>query len=267
MYSLTVGNKTYKAKTIKALLAETAKAIASGDSRIKELNTELKIKRGVIQPDTEADLQLPTVQPLSTEEAFQLSQDMLRPEGAQKAVRRYVEAEIGVPLDVLKNSAEAARVAAYKEKVFAAGKEFLQAHPEFVPSKANEEKMFAYMEQENILPISLKNYEIGYTRIKDTLDLRDPEAVTVTAPVVPVPPPVAPVPPAAPPAPVGRPRQASTGVAPRNSSVPTNATPTLPGIPGYPTRDQIERMSAKDMENHAIRLPKWQEHMELIYKK
>jgi hypothetical protein len=268
LYSLKVGNKVYKAKTIRSLLNETAKAIANGDTRIKELNTELKIKRGTIVPDLASDLDLPTIAPIGTDEAFQLGQDLLRPESMSKAVRRLVESEPGISLDSIKSDREVTKSAQFRERALAAGKEFLQAHPEFVPSNANESKMFDFMQERNIPPISLKNYEIAFSLIKDTLDLREEEDEPV---VVPTPTPVVPTPtptPNAPAAPQGtlRRRQATTGVAPGASSVPANSSTTLPGIPGFPTRDQIERMSAVQMANHEAKYgQKWIDHMELLY--
>lgn len=267
LYRLVVGNKVYKAKTIKALLQETAKAIANGDVRIKELNTELKIKRGTIVPDTGDDLVLPQVAPISADEAFQLSQDMLRPEGLPKAVRRVIEAELGAPLETIKSEREATRSAQFRERAFAAGRDFVQAHPEFIASRSNEEKMFEFMEQKNILPISLKNYDIAYAQIKDTLDLREeieePAAAVVPA-VVPVVPPVVPAAASTPAAPA-RARQATTGVTSRNSSAPSNAAPTIAGLPGYPTRDEYNRMSSKEVQTRMERDPRFEEHVNLLF--
>lgn len=266
LYHLKVGNKEYKAKTIKGLLQETAKAIASGDTRIRDLNTELKIKQGRIVPDKMPDVGGAEVAPLTADEQFQLSQDLLQPGSMPQAVARIIEAKLGVPLETLRNDRESRKAAKFKELAFSSGKEFVKAHPEMIPSQANESKLIDFMEQENIEPISLKNWNIAFAQIKDTLDLRDENEPTPPARAMPpvVAPPAAAAPPVVPPVPA-RPRQANTGITPSASSLPANAVPTNAGIPGYPTRDQINAASSKQMETWSLTLPKFNEHMEALY--
>jgi hypothetical protein len=268
LYHLQVGNKIYKAKTIKALLQETAKAIASGDTRIRELNTELKFKQGRLVPDKMPDVGGAEIAPLTAEEKFQLSQDLLQPGTMPQAVARIIEAKLGMSLDTLRTDRENRKAAKFRELAFSSGKEFVKAHPEMIPSQANEAKLIDFMEQENSEPISLKNWNIAYAQIKDTLDLRDENEpappARVVPPVVTPPAAAAPVVPAAPVTPA-RPRQATTGVTSSASSLPANAVPTVAGIPGYPTRAQIEAASSKQVETWTLTLPKFGEHMEALY--
>ncbi len=68
-----------------------------------------------------------------------------------------------------------AETAASRERIFAAAKEFLAAHPEFLPSEANEKLMLEHIFSNGMSGESAHHYELAYAELRDRLTERTPD--------------------------------------------------------------------------------------------
>lgn len=228
------GPQVFKGKTVAELLSKYRKAQEHATRKIREQALALKLRD---TPDPAKPL--PSYQPHtpSADELFQLAEDLKDPTKAPAALRRATEWQLGASFDEVRGTLQSINTDRARREVFEAGEAFMEAHPEYKRCAENEEAIFAYLDKHK-LAYTRKNFEIAFGELKSGLILVSPgqpvktgnEAETrIAAPVV------------------TRPRLASTGLSPRNSS----AVPPKDGTPaqkGKLTVEEIDNMPTAEYE-------------------
>jgi hypothetical protein len=165
-------------------------------------------------------------------------------------LNRAVEWKLGASTEELRNELAAREKERMKREIFAAGEEFMNAHPEYKRCTENEDAIFAYLNKNN-LAFTRKNFEIAFGELKPGLILVSPGAPQGNGTEAPIAQPVA-----------TRPRLASTGLSPRSSSaVPPRENPSA--NKGKLTAADIDAMPTAEYERR-LRDPGFAEEAERI---
>ena len=226
------GPQVFKGKTVAELLGKYRRAQEHATRKIREQALALKLRE---TPDPATPLPEFTPHAPTTDELWQLSEDIKDPNRAANALTRAVEWQLGANLGEVRATLQSIIAEKARRDVFAAGEAFTDAHPEFKKCPENEQAMFAYLDKHN-LAYTRKNFEIAFGELKSGLILVSSGQPTGSETETRIASPV-----------VTRPRTASTGLSPRTSSaVPPRENPSA--AKGKLTAEVIDAMPTAEYE-------------------
>lgn len=220
-WSITVNSdgppQKYYGETQDEVVAELTRAQEHATRTIREQKRQL---RTTVTPD--ADVPAVTFRPrsLTADERYVLTQRLGDPSQSAEAVRELIEAELGAPVEAIRNTLTVVQDNQIKAQFQREANTFVAAHPEFKQSEKNDESMLAYLRTRN-MGYTARNLEIAFEDLKDVLELKE-------------------IPSQQPATPVARPRQASTGI-PARSNVRVNGDVKV-GL----TVEELNNMSPED---------------------
>lgn len=224
---------------------EITDKVAKANKELVRLNRDLnkKVRLGQIEtdniPDSVTRIQNTDIKPkpLTSDERYQLSRDIMDAEKFEQAAQRIVESTVGDPNELresIRQTQEELKGLRAKEEA----RLFLQRNADYYVCQENWETISSWMIKNNLAPIAT-NFEYAFSELKNAGLMLDKPIVS--APVEPV---VAPV--AAPvEAPVQRiPVSINKNVASDNGISPAAAAPKKW------TKEQIEKMSGDEYKRN-----------------
>jgi len=156
----------FEADTQKDLL-EMVKA-AHKNAAKEMYKTKKAVKIGnLITPDPERPLNKYERKPLTADERVRIANAMKDPQTASDAAKTMIEAELGVPFDVMRDSLQYLEIRRRIEEAQEQTDLFLRAHPEYVNADSNKEMILKWLEKRN-LAITHKNLELAYEDLTST---------------------------------------------------------------------------------------------------
>lgn len=215
------------------VVTELIKAQQNATRTIREHKKAAKLN----PPQTQPARELPKFEPrsLSVDERFNLSQQLNDPSKNAEAVRALIEAELGAPIETVRQTLTLSQEQAFRQQIAEEAKRFLNSHPDFVPNAENDQTMIQYLEARG-LAYTAHNLDIAYEDLKDVLILKTatPQVATVV-----------------------RPRSASTGI-------PARSNTRTPSTPVGPTAEEINKM---DPSEYRRRLgdPQFRAHVNKLF--
>lgn len=229
------GVQVFEADTLEGLVDKLSAAQSHATRKIRELNQEVKKYRKPDEPEKPVEFKPRT---LTTDEQFQVQQDLQDPTKAGEAIIRVIEAKAGVPLEEIVKPLSAAEIDLQKQQAAEAATEFMRVTPEYIANETNKLALIGYMIEHRIAPISVNNFQIAFEEMKEAglLELKSSETA-----------------PALPPKkelesegiPQARPRGAtSSSLRPRGSQPQPSARP-----PKF-TKQQVLNMGPKEYKSH-----------------
>jgi hypothetical protein len=150
----------YYGATEKDVLDAVLSAQANASVRIKEL------KRAQHTAEPRAAVATPQVAPLTSDQAFKLTNDLNDPSKAPAAVARIVEAHVGIPLKTLGNNATEESQQRIAEKCGEAAAAFVDQNPEYKFCPHNSGLMVNYIAQKNWDPTDINAYQRTYNDLR-----------------------------------------------------------------------------------------------------
>jgi hypothetical protein len=237
----------FEADTQKELLDMVKNAHRSA---AKEMYKEKKARKigDMITPDPDQPIQRFERKILSADDRTKLAAALKDPQTGPEAVRTLLEAELGAPVDSVREALQYVEVRKRIDMANLETDKFLGAHSEYVQCDSNEDLIKRWLNKRN-LAITHKNLELAYEDLGDMVTKSAPKrpeptqevsvVATPTEPVVPAPPQPEAIPLAATPAPaiteqpaeVLIPKQSSSGLSRDNSGTPPPAAPKAKEIP------------------------------------
>jgi hypothetical protein len=148
--------ESHKEITDKLLIAQ-----ANATARIREL------RKPATPPATppKAPLQF-NKKPLTADERFTMAQDLSDPEKAPEAIRRAVEAELGAPLETVREKLQSDQDRDLQDQIAAAISQFRSEAKDFLPSQHNEDLIIKYGELHNYPPNDVASYHQIWDALK-----------------------------------------------------------------------------------------------------
>lgn len=250
------------------------KLVAAHESATVDMyKTRLAAKVGNLlnaEPDPETPMRLYEEKVITADERVKLAAALKDPANTDHVIKKLMES-FGVPVDDLREVLQERQI--LKRQNFANEQAvlFSAAHPEFVESDANNDKLLKYLNKRN-MAFTKKNLEIAYADLSSEglLTVRAPEQKQPETPVVPAPAVAQAIPvPPTPAAPISaeptevRPKVSSSGLGRDNSSA-------APGAPAPKaaeiTAQDIARMSSKEYSDK-LRDPEFRKLVDNLGKK
>jgi len=152
--------QTFKGATKDEVTEKLLAAQVNASRRINELKKE-------VSPDPKAARAQFSPRTLTADERFEISQDLQDPDKAPEAVNKIVEAQLGAPLDVVRNKLQGDDDQRFIQLAAAAADAFVASTPEWNPTPENKLALWNYME-ENDLEFTTKNFRIAFDRLTES---------------------------------------------------------------------------------------------------
>lgn len=135
------GIQVYKGATEKEVID---KLLIAQTNATKKINEQSRVLRNTSKPDLAAPEAAPR-RPLTADEMFTVHNDLADASKAPGAVRRVVEAELGMPLETVRKVLTQEQVEDRERKAFDISKKWAAANPEFYASDYNGKKMADFL--------------------------------------------------------------------------------------------------------------------------
>lgn len=120
------------------------------------------------------------VKKLTADDEFRLSQDLsMTP---TKAMREWFESEMGMTIEDFRERQEAAQEAVETKRSYDASWKFLNAHPEYVRSNKNDNRITSYMAKLRLDTKDPKSYETAYKDLMEDELLETDSTAKAAAP-------------------------------------------------------------------------------------
>lgn len=266
----------FEADTQQELIDKLAAAHENASSKLYQTRRAVKLG-AMLEPDPEEPINTFEPRQLTADERVKLTKDLSDPAKAAEAHRILLEAELGAPIETVREGLRDREIQKRVEAIRGAIAQFKRDTPEYVESETNSENMKKYMEKNN-LRYTAKNLKIAFEDLSNDglIVVQAPKAAViepvaaVTPAVTPAPatpeviPPVATTAPAIPATPTEvRPKQSSSGLGRDNSSAAPGVE--APKTLGITIRD-INKMSATEY-NEKLRDPEFRKAVEKLYEK
>lgn len=178
------GVQVFRGATQDELLDKLTEAQANATRKIRELNRQAKLGRDLSEAQKDELQQARTVAALTADERLKLTQDIFDADAAPKAIRRVIEAELGLSLDDVKSSIQQARASARAQRERLEAEAFIDATPDYKPCRQNMDAMTEYLKAHR-LAVTQKNLQLAYEDLKDggllVLETRTEEKAEKTA--------------------------------------------------------------------------------------
>lgn len=212
----------FEAETPEEMISKLKGAHQNAAAKLYE--TKLAVKLGtMLEPDSDQPIQTFQEKSLSADELVKVNTLLKDPKTAPDAYKTLLEAQFGAPVDVIRKILQQTelnnRVETMREHV----ELFKYAHPEYVDSETNKEKMLKFLDKKK-WPITKKNLELAYEELggEGLLVTQTPipavAAQPAPSPVTSVPEPVAPA----------VPTLAAAPALPSQPEIPAVVTPAAP---------------------------------------
>jgi hypothetical protein len=233
--------QTFKAATKDELIEKILKAQENASRRIKALKEENRKLMQSVQPDAAAPVKSFEPQTLTPEQELELINELQTnpTEGLKKALK----AVLGQDAEEIRKDLSDLRSIRQKEAVKAIGQEFINAHPEYPITNANEKLMGEYI-QKNKLGWTVKNLELAFADLQEaglvtvasapTLPNEELES-EVEVPAEPVTPPAV----AVPVVPVATPTTSVRDVPRKRTVVGVSTSQSAPAVPATETQREV----------------------------
>ena len=147
------GVQVFQANSMEELVDKLVKAQENATKKIREQETVIKKSTPPAKKERNAD------------EEFLLSQEfMSKP---SKAFERLFQEQVGMPIGEFKSSLEAVKAFNATKAADAAAAQFVEATPDYFPTKQNGSKIQAYLKTYR-LPATLENITKAYTELNES---------------------------------------------------------------------------------------------------
>lgn len=155
----------FKGKTLQEV---TEKVIHSNQNATVALHKAKRAQKlEILLSSNTPDEPIPTFEPrsLSADERYQISEALKNPEvPLDEAVKELIEATFGLPIEKVRETLQNQEIAKRGEFVQEQSFQFVDAHPEYIPSEEHRDLLARWIEKRN-LPFTKENFELAFEEL------------------------------------------------------------------------------------------------------
>lgn len=170
------GVQVFEADTAEGLIDKLAQAQEHATRKIREQNKQLKIRAP--HTDPAKTVESIAARSLTVDEQFMLAQELQDPAKAPGAIKKVIEAELGAPIEELRESVSERRQRRLMEEAIQEGNQFKAENPDYFDCPANNQLMQDWLAERN-LGCTKRNFQAAY---EDLRELLKPKEVPKTDP-------------------------------------------------------------------------------------